>query len=235
MRLTEVEAYAGPDDPGSHAYRGQTPRNAVMFGPPGHLYVYFTYGMHFCCNVVVGPAGTPSAVLLRAGEVVAGIELARSRRGVVGRPGPGPWSGPALPGARHRPRRERRGPHGWAGDRRAAGETRAPRTGEPRSARGSAPGRRPALAVLGDGGEHRLDLPAGRRRGRAPPADRHPIWNHPTAWVLLVLVAPLRGDGSEGFGTRLGRLAKLTVSARSGKFSQVAPNIDPVRVAVVCV
>ncbi|MBF4769829.1 DNA-3-methyladenine glycosylase [Nocardioides agariphilus] len=80
VRLTEVEAYDGPEDPGSHAYRGRTSRNAVMFGPPGHLYVYFTYGMHHCCNVVCGPPGNPSAVLLRAGEVIRGAEIARARR-----------------------------------------------------------------------------------------------------------------------------------------------------------
>ncbi len=81
VELTEVEAYAGQADPASHAYRGPTPRNEVMFGAAGHLYVYLSYGMHWCCNVVTGRNGEASAVLLRAGRVVAGADLARERRG----------------------------------------------------------------------------------------------------------------------------------------------------------
>ena len=81
VELTEVEAYMGADDPASHAYRGPTPRNVVMFGKAGHLYTYLSYGMHWCCNVVTGPDGHASAVLLRAGRVVEGADLARQRRG----------------------------------------------------------------------------------------------------------------------------------------------------------
>jgi DNA-3-methyladenine glycosylase len=84
VRLTEVEAYSGAgEDPASHAHRGPTPRAEIMFGPPGRLYVYFSYGVHWCANVVVGPPGVGAAVLLRAGEVVAGEDLARSRRPAV--------------------------------------------------------------------------------------------------------------------------------------------------------
>lgn len=80
VRLTEVEAYEGETDPASHAFRGKTARNAVMFGPAGFAYVYFTYGMHYCVNLVCEPAGQPSAVLLRAGQVIDGAELAAARR-----------------------------------------------------------------------------------------------------------------------------------------------------------
>ncbi|MDU0348519.1 DNA-3-methyladenine glycosylase [Actinomyces sp. MRS3W] len=80
VRLTEVEAYRGEADPGSHAYRGRTARNASMFEAAGVVYVYFTYGMHYCVNLVCGPQGHSRAVLLRGGEVTAGLELARRRR-----------------------------------------------------------------------------------------------------------------------------------------------------------
>ena len=80
VRLTEVEAYRGRDDSASHAFRGPTQRTAVMFGPGGYLYTYFVYGMHWCANIVTGLDGNASAVLLRAGEVVDGLDIARSRR-----------------------------------------------------------------------------------------------------------------------------------------------------------
>jgi DNA-3-methyladenine glycosylase len=80
VRLVEVEAYRGADDPAAHSFRGRTARNGVMFGPPGHLYVYFVYGMHFCANISCLPDGEPAAVLLRAGEVISDVGMARVRR-----------------------------------------------------------------------------------------------------------------------------------------------------------
>lgn len=92
-RIVEAEAYLGPEDLAAHSSRGQTPRNAVMFGQPGYLYVYLVYGMHHCVNVVCGPDSKPEAVLLRAVEVTEGEGLARTRRGGVPAPrlaaGPG--------------------------------------------------------------------------------------------------------------------------------------------------
>lgn len=81
VRITEVEAYRGADDPGSHAFRGETPRTRPMFQGAGHVYAYFTYGMHTCVNLVCGEPGTASGLLIRAGEVIEGVELALERRG----------------------------------------------------------------------------------------------------------------------------------------------------------
>jgi DNA-3-methyladenine glycosylase len=81
LRITEVEAYMGPEDPGSHGFRGPRNRNRHLFGPPGHLYAYRSYGIHTCCNVVCGPDGTSSGVLLRAASVEDGVDVARERRG----------------------------------------------------------------------------------------------------------------------------------------------------------
>jgi DNA-3-methyladenine glycosylase len=98
--LAEVEAYAGEADPASHAFRGRTARNAVMYGPPGHAYVYFTYGMHFCVNLVCQAEGEASAVLLRAGRVIGGVPLACARR----------YGAPAQLGTRSRELDLARGP-----------------------------------------------------------------------------------------------------------------------------
>ena len=83
VRLTEVEAYLGADDAASHAFRGKTDRNAAMFGPPGRLYVYLSYGIHLAGNIVCAPLGVGQGCLMRAGEIVEGIDIARARRGDV--------------------------------------------------------------------------------------------------------------------------------------------------------
>jgi len=173
VELTEVEAYAGDADPASHAYRGMTARNAVMFGPPGHVYVYFTYGMHFCVNIVCGAPGVAVAVLLRAGRVIVGEDLARSRR--AARPGAPGRTARAI-AARDLARGPARLCQALAIDREQNGadlcapasliRLLAPR-GYPNDRDGS-PGRRPhgrgdPLALLDGRRSHGLRLPPARR------------------------------------------------------------------------
>jgi DNA-3-methyladenine glycosylase len=179
VMLTEVEAYEGESDPASHAYRGRSQRNAVMFGPPGHAYVYFTYGMHFCVNLVCKPAGTASAVLLRAGRVIEGAELAASRRAVAGPGGRDLARGPARLCQALAIERSQNGSdvsdpasplRVRAGTAAGAGKGRAVSTG-PRVGVNGAAERPWRFWLAGDPtvSAYRPHVP--RRRGRAAPAD----------------------------------------------------------------
>ena len=176
VRLTEVEAYEGAADPASHSYRGRTARNGVMFGGPGYAYVYFTYGMHWCVNIVCLPPGTASAVLIRAGQVVSGVPLATARRS-AGR------ARPSVLAERELARGPARLCQALGIDRaqngldvcsaasalriRAARARRQPGRDQPGPAGGHQQSGRLAVAVLGDRRPDRVGVPAGRAAGPA--------------------------------------------------------------------